>query len=247
MNWGDIIAPDIISHFSESSKITQTNKNDISGKLVSVGSVMNAVRPGDIVWGTGVIQPGTIGGAGAASIYAVRGPKTRDELISIGISCPKRYGDPALLYPQIYTPENIEKTHEWGLIPHYIDVDHPGVEQLEAKGFKIIDILAGKHEFVDQLHSVEKVLSSSLHGLIAADAYGIPNARIRFTDKVVGGDFKFMDYAFSVDRNSWKAIDGNQSIINVDEVPLNLEIDWDPSQLLDNAPWKDERLANLFY
>jgi len=246
LNWGDIIAPDIIAHFSKSKKLEVTNDNK-HNKLVSVGSVMNAVQPYDFVWGTGVIKPGIIGGSGSASIYAVRGPKTRDELIKNGIKCPAIYGDPALLYPQIYTPEKIEKTHEWGLIPHYIDVNHPGVEKLKQRGFKIIDILAGKKEFVDQLHSVEKVLSSSLHGLIAADSYGIPNARISFTDKIVGGDFKYMDYSLSVNRNTWKSIDGNAENILVDSVPLNHSINWDPNKLLENSPWLDPKNKDIFY
>jgi hypothetical protein len=38
------------------------------------------------------------------------------------------------------------------------------------------------------------VLSSSLHGLIAADALGVPNAWIGLSDALRGGDFKFRDY-----------------------------------------------------
>ena len=250
MNWGDIIAPDIISHFSKSTNIQETNENNDSPKLVSVGSVMNAVKPNDMVWGTGIITPGVIGNAGLARIFAVRGPKTRDELLKHKIECPEIYGDPALLYPQIYTPENIEKTHEWGVIAHYVDKYHPGVIQLQKRGFKVINILAGKKQFVDQLHRVEKVLSSSLHGLIAADAYGIPNARIRFSNKVVGGDFKFMDYALSVNRNDWRAIDGNTDQIQYpgyNSVELSTQIEWDSKKLLDAAPWVHSDYTGLFY
>ena len=40
-----------------------------------------------------------------------------------------------------------------------------------------------------------------MHGLIAADALGIPNARIRVADRITGGDYKFRDYysVFGVD------------------------------------------------
>ena len=45
-NWGDIIGPEIIKHFSGSDKIEPT-ENKIEGKIVSIGSVMFAARPND--------------------------------------------------------------------------------------------------------------------------------------------------------------------------------------------------------
>jgi pyruvyltransferase len=33
-----------------------------------------------------------------------------------------------------------------------------------------------------------------LHGLILADAYGVPNVWAKFSDRLVGGDWKFRDY-----------------------------------------------------
>lgn len=42
--------------------------------------------------------------------------------------------------------------------------------------------------------SCKCILSSSLHGLIFADALGIPNRRIVLSDEIIGGDLKFDDY-----------------------------------------------------
>ena len=44
------------------------------------------------------------------------------------------------------------------------------------------------------------VFSSSLHGLILADSYGIPNAHIIITNKLQGDTYKFEDYYSGVGR-----------------------------------------------
>ena len=33
-----------------------------------------------------------------------------------------------------------------------------------------------------------------MHGLVLADALGIPNRRARVSDRLIGGDYKFADY-----------------------------------------------------
>lgn len=246
LNWGDIIAPTIVRHFSGSEKIVPTSV--INGvKLVTVGSVMTSVRNGDLVWGTGIIQNGQrLPNLGKPSLFAVRGPLTRYRLEQLGFKVPPVYGDPALLYPRVYSPK-VEKTHRWGMIPHYVDAGLDVVEDLRSRGVKIIDICAGEREFIDQLLSVERVLSSSLHGLVAADAYGIPNARVVLSDRVFGGDFKFMDYSLAVSRGRWRGVVLDRGDVNLDGIPLNYEIDWDADRLLDAAPWNNPKLMKLFY
>jgi len=244
LNWGDIIAPSLVQHFSGSSKIEATSHKE-AFKLVSVGSVMSAVRSGDLVWGTGIIQDrACLPLLGKPHFFAVRGPLTRTKLVELGHRVPEVYGDPALLYPMLYRP-NIQAVHEWGIIPHYIDRELPIVQQLVAEGVQLIDICAGERAFVDQLHSVKRVVSSSLHGLIAADAYGIPNARICLSNRIVGGDFKFHDYALSVDRKEWRCNPVN-SAEGLAELPLNQSINWDPGALLDSAPWNNPTWQHLF-
>lgn len=62
---------------------------------------------------------------------------------------------------------------------------------------RIIDPRLPIEDFVNQLCSCEYIFSSSLHGLIIADAYNIPNKRAIFGNKLIGGDFKFNDYELS--------------------------------------------------
>ena len=52
---------------------------------------------------------------------------------------------------------------------------------------------------VEAIASCEVVLSQSLHGLIVADALGVPNVWIAPTGDMVGGRFKFDDYFSTLD------------------------------------------------
>ena len=104
-------------------------------------------KPDSIVWGTGCIAPGRIGQT-PKKIYAVRGPLTKKELDKRGISCPEIYGDPALLFPQIYNPK-IEKKYKLGIIPHYIDyfsnIDKQIIKNLAKR---ILSSVVGTLDFI---------------------------------------------------------------------------------------------------
>lgn len=52
---------------------------------------------------------------------------------------------------------------------------------------------------VGQISACERILSSSLHGLIVAHSFNIPWVRLRFSDhELGGGDFKFRDFYESI-------------------------------------------------
>ena len=209
-NWGDVLSQFLLEHFSGK----KLNKNDVfyfddaahmldkNGKIVGIGSSMKYVRPDDYVWGTGCIDEYHVGNK-PKKVYSVRGPLTRDVLLKRGWDVPEVYGDPALLFPQIYNP-TIEKKYKIGLIPHCVDFFSldglKAINHMEDMGIKIINVTSGIYEFINQLKECELIISSSLHGLIAADAYGIPNYRVKISKLVHGGDFKYLDHYASVKR-----------------------------------------------
>ncbi len=104
----------------------------------------------------------------------------------------------------------------------------------------MIDICSGEKEFINELLEVENVISSSLHGLIMADAYGIPNARVNISNKLIGGDFKFKDYYMSVDRkiDLGLQLNKNTSLSEIKNLYLNREIKFNSELLLKSSPWK---------
>lgn len=246
LNWGDLVPYKIIDELFDTNitekdvfNVKQPNGNYT---VYSTGSVMLFTKPNSIVWGTGCIDRGMIGQT-PKKVYAVRGPLTRKELLNKGIECPEVYGDPALLYPNIYNPD-IEKKYKWGIIPHYIEFesakDREVIKNLESKGFKVIDICSGEKNFINELLEVENILSSSLHGLIVADAYGIPNARVRISNKLIGGDFKFKDYYLSVNREEDLGLQLTEetTLEEIENLYFNKEINFDSNKLINSAPWR---------
>lgn len=246
-NWGDLVPFNIIDKLFDNHGLSDSDVFNVKNpnkpyKVYSTGSVMHFTKKDSIVWGTGCIDKGAIGDT-PKKVYAVRGPLTRNELLKRGIECPEVYGDPALLYPMIYNPK-IEKKYKWGIIPHYIefesDKDIDVLKNLEQLGFKIIDISSGEEEFINQVLEVENIISSSLHGLIIADAYGIPNARVNISNKLIGGDFKFKDYCMSVGREIDLGFQlyKNTTLMEISELHFNKSIEFDSSKLLNSSPWE---------
>jgi len=250
-NWGDVLSQFLLEHFSGK----KLNKNDVfyfddasymldkNGKIVGIGSSMKYVRPDDYVWGTGCIDEHHVGNK-PRKVYSVRGPLTREVLLKRGWDVPEVYGDPALLFPKIYNP-TIEKKYKIGLIPHCVDFHSldglKAINHMEDMGIKIINVTSGIYEFIDQLKECEMIISSSLHGLIAADAYGIPNHRVKISKLLLGGDFKYLDHYASVKREHYEPLQLTETTTLYEVNSLQFETG-DVSlaeKLLENTPWND--------
>lgn len=250
-NWGDILTKFLLEHFSG----TKLKKEDVfyfddasymldkNKKIVGIGSSMKYVMPDDYVWGTGCIDEYHVGHK-PKKVYSVRGPLTREQLLKRGWDVPEIYGDPALLFPKIYNPK-VEKKYKYGLIPHCVDFYSfdglKAINRAESLGIKIINVTSGIYEFIDQLLECETILSSSLHGLIASDAYGIPNHRVKISSLIHGGDFKYLDYYASVGRTHHTPLQLNSDIQLKDIDSLKFEVGQLPdlNLLLTNSPWND--------
>ena len=164
--------------------------------LLAVGSIIHHSTKDSIVWGSGIIDHTQY--IAKAEFLAVRGPKTREYLLSLGYECPAIYGDPALLLPDYFKPQ-VDKKFNLGIIPHYHDYQR-ALELFGGEpGVKVIDLLTLDVEATTrEILECEKILSTSLHGLIVAHAYGIPAIWVKMSNKIFGNDIKYVDYLESI-------------------------------------------------
>ncbi|GGK17446.1 exopolysaccharide glucosyl ketal-pyruvate-transferase [Yeosuana aromativorans] len=163
---------------------------------VTVGSILGNVNYKCIVWGSGIVSREYP--IKKAKFLAVRGPQTRKFLLDSGYKIPEVYGDPALLLPKYYNPI-IKKEYKIGIVPHYRDYKLVRALYKNEASILLIDLMTDNiEETTNQFLKCEKIVSSSLHGIIVAHAYGIPAVWEKFSDDVFGDDIKFQDYFESV-------------------------------------------------
>jgi pyruvyltransferase len=238
-NWGDALNPFLIEKLS--GRPARYEEAALSWKYLVIGSILQRADRFSIVWGAGLISSECRPREVPHAIHAVRGPLTRQKLLSQGIQCPKVYGDPALLLPLFL---DLPRQPKWklGVVPHYADRMHPWILGLEGEAdVRVLDICADTEEFVQQVLSCECILSSSLHGLICADAYGIPNRRMVLDgNQIIGGEFKFQDYYQSVNVEAPPPIGPQLGMRGRDVVPAidQRAIDIDLDELLATCPFR---------
>jgi pyruvyltransferase len=181
INFGDHLAHVIITKILSDNGHVIEEETSHDKRLLSLGSILHFARNADVIWGTG------LNGKIESNQYkfqrldvrAVREPLTRDFLLKKRISTPEVYGDPAILLPQIF-PGRFERSN----IKKYVTV--PNLHDLELAKQKrwknLISPLSSWNKCVERILEAEFVIASSLHGLIVAEAFGIPTRYVRLTE-----------------------------------------------------------------
>jgi pyruvyltransferase len=190
-NVGDALSSVIVEHVSNGTPVLVASR--YRGKLLAVGSVLGRLAAGDSVWGAGAIRDAPISPPPGVTFHAVRGPLTRG---LVRADVPAIYGDPVMLLPRFYSPRT-EKRFDIGVVPHFMDL---GAARIDDPAIATIDVRSDWRTVVEQIVGCRAILSSSLHGLIVAEAYGVPAIWIAITDRGIGGGFKFRDYYLSTER-----------------------------------------------
>jgi len=182
-NFGDDINPLLFSKLLD-RPVYHARKS--RPHLLGQGSILDAATGDSCVIGSGLLTPSSFPFR-PNQVLALRGELTAR---ATGIT-PRFLGDPAVLVGRLFAIRK-RPAYRLGFVPHYTNVAmRSGVLPEDCL---LID--PGWHplKVLDAINRCEAILSQSMHGLIFADASGVPNAWLEPHASMIGGDFKFRDY-----------------------------------------------------
>ncbi len=227
-NFGDDINPLLYTLITHKAPVRMHVLDETpEDHLLMCGSILYYANEHSIVWGAGFIDSHSPITSEPKEICVVRGPLTGKRLEDLGIEVDVPYGDPMMLTKRLYRPVTMPRDHKYGVIAHY--VDKKAVEDWPEDILKI-DVSGAMFEIISGVNRCEKIISSSLHGLVIADTYGIPALWVKISDGLSGDDFKFHDYFASIGRTDVYYFDMRGGY--TDEV-LNAFVDYDVNIDLD--------------
>ncbi len=209
--------------------------------VLGIGSILSGCSLNNaMVIGSGILSNSVIDKihGNPKKIYFLRGPISRKLLAEKNIDAPELYGDLAMALPLYYRP-NIQKSNKLGIVLHYVDEkldsvsciknNFPSVKFIYMRGYnKWTDV-------IDAILSCEVILSSSLHGLICAEAYKVCCQWIYFSDRKGisdtwpdGWKLKFYDFFASLGKESMEPMDISQNT-NLAEIADRVHKEYVPS------------------
>jgi len=206
VNFGDYLSLKLVERIVGSDvEIYKKKFFKSEQKLLAIGSILYFANQDDVIWGAGTNGKRTLKSDYSFTnldIRSVRGPLTRKFLMeTLGIEeCPEIYGDPALLVPYFF-PEYKKSEHpkyDFIVIPHYSE------EYLFPKNerFEVVYPTESLFSIFEKITNSQFVISSSLHGVIVAEAFGIPARYLRVTENEP--ILKYDDYYISTNRPNYK-------------------------------------------
>ena len=209
-NFGDWLSP-AVCEFLSGRRVVHTEFARCD--LVAIGSLLQ--RSAERfwhrrvhVWGTGFIAAQKPA-ASRHHYHALRGPASAALIENHRITV---FGDPGLLVDRIFERPSPARRISLGIVPHYRDREDASILALHRAipGSRLIDVFEPAASVVQQIASCDFVVSSSLHGLVVADSYAIPNLWLKVSDRQRGEGFKYSDYygAFGLPAGEPLSIDG---------------------------------------
>ncbi|SNS74797.1 polysaccharide pyruvyl transferase family protein [Tropicimonas sediminicola] len=204
-NFGDALSPLVVAHLA-GRPVAWAHRGEC--ELYAAGSLMTMIanahaeprhdgsRP--VIWGSGMMAPVSSGFLANVRLALLRGPITATLLGQRA----EGYGDPGLLAPEVLG-EAPQRQDRIGVVPHLSKRGDPALVAALADDPRLvlIDVTAEDPlNVVRQIASCAYVFASSLHGMIVADAFGVPNTWLDPSGNHGAAALKFYDYAASVGR-----------------------------------------------
>lgn len=159
-------------------------------RILGCGSILSFARNGDAVLGSGYLDPAPESWPTpepGLEIVACRGQRTAEIVGGAPV-----LGDLGLLLPSAMGVRHKPQHGLIGVVPHYTDIGRP----LPKNCVELSPVMPVRH-LVRAISRCEYVLASSLHGLVFADAMGVPRTRVHWPetmDNVYAYDMKYEDY-----------------------------------------------------
>ena len=231
INFGDEMNPHIVNYVTGKKIIKSEAYNS---ELFAIGSVLHRTQENKsrilkkitsekfFVWGTGTLEPINLKAENILDVSLLRGPLTAS--LFKNSSKVINYGDPGLLSSEVWKVNN-NKSYKWGLIVHHSQYHKDWIKKFINQGnILFIDIKdPDLKNIMFKINQCNFIASSSLHGLIVADSYNIPNFWLWDENLHRGAEWKFMDYFLSVKRDLYTKY--NPNLLNsLDDI--NLEEDF---------------------
>lgn len=166
---------------------------------------MDWMQPQLKIWGSGFLIDNGVSAAiriRNIDVRAVRGKKSLEILKRLGlVGGDVALGDPGLLFPMLLK-DCPETKYDVGIVPHYTEQDQGRrlADEYHEKGMRVkfIDVMQEDPLVtVREIGECAKIVSSSLHGLVTADAFGIPREHVWWGTLGQAREqakFKFEDY-----------------------------------------------------
>jgi len=209
-NLGDALSPVVVSALS-GLPIVHRHFDSNSERFACVGTIGQNFSRGTVhLWGTGVdadrnpIHPQFRSYQRPPNtnfvVHALRGPVSAQIFRREGIDVPDVYGDPVWFLPSVMQPA-IEPSYELGVVVHLTELSElfPTASTHEvllryrippelSSHVRIINTLTEPtfdaiEQKVKEITSCKRILSTSLHGLVIAEAYNIPCLYLRNSRK----------------------------------------------------------------
>lgn len=208
-NIGDLLSVVVCEEMLKKKSLKLDTKVSSTKHLFAIGSIIQGGAQNATIWGSGTKNglkdfPWYVSKSRKLDVRLVRGPLTREALLKSGYDCPDKYGDPALILPLFYKPKVSDKK-EYGVILHH-------ATNRKEEG-SITPVGSSWEEFVDFIFNSKLIISSSLHGIIIAEAYGIP--AILLSDTATENIFKYQDYYYSTGRKSFNIAHSIQEALSL--------------------------------
>lgn len=187
-NFGDDVNPCFFSKISGSSFTWGgTSRTHVLG----IGSIAAKASSHSIVMGSGLIEKSKKSDlVKPAELFSVRGEFTA-EAFGQSVSF---LGDPLSLINLIMPRVETDSRGMLGIVPHVVNFNLFKKHFSSRPEVLVINPSEDPVKVIRAISRCQRIASQSLHGLIVADAYEIPNVWIAPSVEMIGGTFKFLDY-----------------------------------------------------